>query len=226
MSRRKRTTEAATGRQRRRATLVVVLVAGIAMVGAVVGLARLFGIAQPPAPGPVILISIDTLRADHLPIYGYRAVPAPAMAALAADGIVFENAYAHSPQTLPSHVSILSGRLPVEHGVRDNAGFTVKPGETLLQATLRDAGFATGGFVSAYVLRDDTGIANGFDRFDAKLPPSSPEIATGELQRGGESTLAAANQWLDGLPSARFFLFFHIYEPHSPYTPPDRKSVV
>jgi choline-sulfatase len=222
MSRRKRTTQAPTGRQRRRATFVVVLVAGIAMLGAMLGLARWFGTAQPQAPGPVILISIDTLRADHLPIYGYRAVRAPAMDALAADGIVFENAYAHSPQTLPSHVSMLSGRLPFEHGVRDNAGFTVKPGETLLQATLRDAGFATGGFVSAYVLRDDTGIANGFDRFDAKLPPSSPEIATGELQRGGESTLAAANQWLDGLPSARFFLFFHIYEPHSPYTPPAR----
>jgi arylsulfatase A-like enzyme len=176
------------------------------------------------ASGPIVLISIDTLRADHLPIYGYQTVRTPTIDALAADGIVFENAYAHSPQTLPSHVSILSGRLPFEHGVRDNVGFAVKPSETLLPAMLRGAGFTSGGFVSTYVLRSETGIASGFDRFDAKLPPSSPEIATGDLQRDGSATLAAANLWLDGLESPRFFLFFHIYEPHSPYTPPARFS--
>jgi arylsulfatase A-like enzyme len=176
------------------------------------------------ASGPIVLISIDTLRADHLPTYGYRAVRTPTIDALAADGIVFENAYAHSPQTLPSHVSILSGRLPFEHGVRDNIGFAVKPGETLLPTMLREAGFSSGGFVSAYVLRDETGIANGFDHFDARLPPSSPEIAVGELQRDGAATLAAVDRWLDGLTSPRFFLFFHIYEPHSPYTPPGRFS--
>jgi tetratricopeptide (TPR) repeat protein len=174
------------------------------------------------ATGTVILISIDTLRADHLPLYGYRAVRTPAIDALAADGVVFENAYAHSPQTLPSHVSMLTGRLPFEHGVRDNVGFVVKAGETLLPAMLHDAGFASGGFVSAYVLREETGIAQGFDRFDARLPPSSPEIAIGELRRDGAATRAAANAWLDGQPSPRFFLFFHIYEPHSPYNPPAR----
>jgi arylsulfatase A-like enzyme/Tfp pilus assembly protein PilF len=202
-----------------RATLALVIAVAAMAVAALVWR---FGATPPPAPGPIILISIDTLRADHLSIYGYRSGSAKAIEALSADGVVFENAYAHSPQTLPSHVSILSGRLPFEHGVRDNAGFTVKPSETLLPALLRGAGFATGGFVSAYVLRGDTGIANGFERFDAKLPPSSPEIATGDVQRDGESTLAAAEQWLDGLGSARFFLFFHIYEPHSPYTPPAR----
>jgi choline-sulfatase len=172
--------------------------------------------------GPVVLISIDTLRADHLPVYGYRTIRTPTIDALAADGIVFDNAYAHAPQTLPSHVSILSGRLPFEHGVRDNLGFTVKPGETMLPAMLRDAGFATGGFVSAYVLRAETGIASGFERFDARLPAASPEIPLGELQRSGPATLAAADQWLDTLRSPRFFLLFHIYEPHSPYTPPSR----
>src|SRR2546428_5231184 len=134
------------------------------------------------ASGPIILISIDTLRADHLPTYGYRAVRTPTIDAFAADGIVFENAYAHSPQTLPSHVSILSGRLPFEHGVRDNIGFAVKPGETLLPTMLREAGFASGGLVSAYVLRDETAIANGFDPFDAMLPPSSPEIPVRPFQ--------------------------------------------
>jgi len=177
---------------------------------------------QSPSLGPLILISVDTLRADHLPSYGYGAVRTPAIDALAAGGVVFENAYAHAPQTLPSHASILSGRLPFEHGVRDNVGFTVPAGETLLPAMIRPAGYVSGGFVSAYVLRAETGIGKGFDLFDARLPPSSPEIAIGELQRAGAETLAVADRWLDSLHSPRFFLFFHIYEPHTPYTPPAR----
>jgi len=135
-------------------------------------------------------------------------VRTPAIDALAAGGVVFENAYAHAPQTLPSHASILSGRLPFEHGVRDNVGFTVPAGETLLPAMIRPAGYVSGGFVSAYVLRNETGIGKGFDLFDARLPPSSPEIAIGELQRDGAETLAVADRWLDSLHSPRFFLFF------------------
>src|SRR5262245_3829558 len=178
--------------------------------------------ASAPLSGPIVVISIDTLRADHLPAYGYAKVKTPAIDALAADGVIFERAYSHAPQTLPSHVSMLSGRLPFEHGVRDNIGFTVKADEPLLPRLLHDAGFATGGFVSAYVLRDETGIARGFDLYDATLPPSSPEVAVGELQRDGMQTLAAADRWLDSTSSRRLFLFFHIYEPHSPYTPPQR----
>ena len=177
---------------------------------------------QSPSHGSLILISIDTLRADHLPAYGYGAVRTPAIDALAARGVVFESAYAHAPQTLPSHASILSGRLPFEHGVRDNVGFTVPASETLLPAMIRPAGYVSGAFVSAYVLREETGIGRGFDQFDARLPPSSPEIAIGELQRDGAATLAVADRWLDSLHSPRFFLFFHIYEPHTPYTPPVR----
>src|SRR5919109_1799278 len=94
--------------------------------------------------GPIVLISIDTLRADHLPAYGYTKVRTPAIDALAADGVVFERAYSHAPQTLPAHASLLSGRLPFETGVRDNVGFTLKPSERLLPQLLRDRGFATG----------------------------------------------------------------------------------
>jgi tetratricopeptide (TPR) repeat protein len=198
--------------------------AGAAFVFLAIAIAWIWRNTAGRTTGPLILVSVDTLRADHLPIHGYQAGRTPAIAALAGDGVVFENAYAHAPQTLPSHVSILSGRLPFEHGVRDNLGFTVKADEMLLSSILREAGFATGGFVSAYVLREETGIGRGFDRFDARLPPSSPEVAVGELQRSGVDTLTAADQWLDTLTSRRFFLFFHIYEPHSPYTPPPRFS--
>src|SRR5438067_13900193 len=85
--------------------------------------------ASAPLSGPIILISIDTLRADHLPPYGYTHVKTPAIAALAADGVVFERAYSHAPQTLPAHAALLSGRLPSENGVCDNIGIASNPGE-------------------------------------------------------------------------------------------------
>src|SRR6476660_10384143 len=101
------------------------IVGGLATLGVALLLILPWGWSKlrSPSHGPLILISIDTLRADHLPTYGYGAVRTPAIDALAAGGVVFESAYAHAPQTLPSHVSILSGRLPFEHGVRDNVGF-------------------------------------------------------------------------------------------------------
>jgi arylsulfatase A-like enzyme/tetratricopeptide (TPR) repeat protein len=176
-------------------------------------------------PGPIVLISIDTLRADHLPVYGYTKVRTPAIDALAADSTVFENAWSHSPQTLPSHTSILSGELPFEHGVRDNGGFTVKPGQWLIQRTLHDAGWKTGGFVSAYVLRRETGIAQGFDTYDSDMPAASPEASIGMIQRDGADTLDAATRWLNAQADAKFFLFVHFYEPHKPYSPPARYAM-
>src|SRR4051812_37675796 len=115
------------------------------------------------ADGPIILLSIDTLRADHLPAYGYQKVRTPNIDAFAAQSVVFERAYSHAPQTLPAHASILSGALPFEHGVRDNVGFTLKPGHWSLPGALHDRGWPTGGFVSAYVLRGQTGMGEGFD---------------------------------------------------------------
>ena len=174
--------------------------------------------------GPVILISIDTMRADHLPAYGYTKVKTPAFDALAREGVLFERAYAHSPQTLPSHAAILSGRLPFENGIRDNVGFVLKPDQPTLASMLHSKGYLTGGFVSAFVLRKETGIGLGFDLFDDSLPPTAPDVPMGMVQRPGPETLAAAERWMSTLASPRFFLFFHIYEPHTPYTPPDRFS--
>jgi len=174
------------------------------------------------AEGPIIFISIDTLRADHLPAYGYTKVRTPAIDALAADGVVFERAYAHAPQTLPSHASVLSGRLPFETGVRDNVGFTIRPDVPLLPELLRAKGLATGGAVSSFVLRGETGIARGFDFFDSQMPEAAPDKPIGQIERRGEDTLSVARRWMEGLSSPRFFLFFHLYEPHRPYVPPAR----
>ncbi|HEY2432580.1 MAG TPA: sulfatase-like hydrolase/transferase [Vicinamibacterales bacterium] len=173
--------------------------------------------------GPIVLISIDTLRADHLPVYGYTKVRTPNIDALAADAAVFDQAWSHAPQTLPAHTSILTGLLPFEHGVRDNVGFTVKPGQWTIARALAAKGWPTGGFVSAFVLRKATGIDQGFETYDSEMPPSSSEVSIGQVQRKGEDTLAAAERWLQARdPGRPFFLFFHIYEPHKPYTPPPR----
>jgi arylsulfatase A-like enzyme/Tfp pilus assembly protein PilF len=178
--------------------------------------------ASAPVSGPIIVISVDTLRADHLPAYGYTHVRTPAIDALAADGVVFERAYSHAPQTLPAHAALLSGRLPFENGVRDNVGFTVKNGERLLPQMLRDRGFTTGGVVSAYVLRKETGIGQGFDFFDGEMPAASPELSIGQVQRDGAASEKIAEQWLDSIGTSRAFLFLHLYEPHKPYAPPER----
>src|SRR5947208_14265315 len=158
--------------------------------------------ASAPVSGPIILVSIDTLRADHLPAYGYKKVATPALDALAADGVVFERAYSHSPQTLPAHASLLSGRLPFETGVRDNLGFVIKGSERLLPQLLRERGYATGGIVSAYVLRKETGISQGFDFFDGEMPPSSPERLVGQVKRDGSASEAIAEHWLESHSSS------------------------
>jgi arylsulfatase A-like enzyme/tetratricopeptide (TPR) repeat protein len=178
--------------------------------------------ASAPVSGPIIVISVDTLRADHLPLYGYTKVKTPAVDALAADGVVFERAYSHAPQTLPAHAAMLSGQLPFETGVRDNVGFTVKPGERMLPQMLRERGFTTGGVVSAYVLRKETGIGQGFDFFDGEMPAGSPELSIGQVQRDGGKSEQIAEHWLDSIGTSRAFLFLHLYEPHKPYAPPDR----
>jgi len=180
--------------------------------------------ASAPVSGPIIVISVDTLRADHLPAYGYKKVKTPAIDALAADGTVFERAYSHAPQTLPAHAALLSGQLPFETGVRDNVGFSLKPDGRLLPQMLRERGFTTGGVVSAYVLRKETGISQGFDFFDGEMPPSSPELSIGQVQRDGGTSEQIAEHWLDSIGTARAFLFLHLYEPHKPYAPPDRFS--
>lgn len=182
----------------------------------------LHGCARPePERPPIILISVDTLRADRLPMYGYRGVETPALDALRADSILFENAWAHSPLTLPSHATMLTGLLPAEHGVRDNTGFRLSSGASTLGSLLRSAGYETGAAVSAFVLRKATGMNAGFDAYDDDLARPRGERSLGHVQRAGEETVAAAQRWIAARASRPFFYFLHLYEPHSPYEPPE-----
>jgi choline-sulfatase len=175
-----------------------------------------------PAPGtPVVIVSIDTLRADHLPAYGYGRVQTPAIDALRRGAVLFENAYSHCPLTLPSHTSLLTGLLPPEHGVRSNIGYRLDAAAHPTLATLlRARGYATGAFVSAYVLRRATGLDAGFDFYD-DVATAQGARAAAEVQRPGATTVAAALRWLRGVGAKPFFLFVHLYEPHTPYLPPE-----
>jgi arylsulfatase A-like enzyme/Tfp pilus assembly protein PilF len=168
---------------------------------------------------PVILISIDTLRSDHLPAYGYKQVETPAIDAFSRDAVLFERAYSHTPLTLPSHVSMLTGRLPTEHGVRDNVGYSYDGGRfPNLPAVLHGAGYATGAAVSAYVLRPETGMNHGFDVYDAGIPVYFND-SLGLSQRPGGQTADIALGWVKTVKDRPFFLFLHLYEPHTPYAP-------
>ena len=172
--------------------------------------------ASAPVQGPVILISIDTLRADHLPAYGYKAIKTPALDALAADGVVFERAYTHSTQTLPSHAAMMTGRLPFENGVRDDDGATLSEDERPLAQMLRDRGYATGGVVSSGLLRSATGIGRGFDFFDDEVPAGDGDLSPAYRRRTGAASEEIAERWLSSVGTTRLFLFLHIDEPRGP----------
>ena len=168
---------------------------------------------------PVFLISIDTLRSDRLPAYGYERGSTPALDAFRRDGILFENAYAHVPLTLPSHASLFTGKLPYEHGVRNNLGYSLDSAHATIASILKAHGYETGGAVSSFVLRKDTGIAAGFDFYDDYMTHSPLQSAT-SWQRDGDLARQALGKWLDSTKSTKVFGFLHLYEPHSPYTPP------
>ena len=175
----------------------------------------------PSRRGPVIIISIDTLRADHLPLYGYNGVKTPNIDALAKDGIAFEAAWAHVPLTLPSHVAMLTGELPAENGVRDNLGYRFDAAaHATIPSLLKKEGYATGAAVSAYVLRGSTGLAAAFDSYEDVMD-SSEGASAGELQRSGTRTLAVSEKWIDANRGRPFFFMLHLYEPHAPYDPPE-----
>jgi tetratricopeptide (TPR) repeat protein len=198
------------------------LLSALVVMGASAAGCRRAATAGTYPAAPLVLISIDTLRADHLPAYGYAAGATPNIDRLAREGVVFEDVYSHCPLTLPAHASMLTGLLPVHHGVRDNIGFRLDAGHATLATRFRAAGLRTGAAVSAYVLRSTTGIAQGFELFDDAIEVQAGTESIGSLQRDGALAVDALSRWIGSLGGARFFAFLHLYEPHSPYSPPPR----
>jgi arylsulfatase A-like enzyme/Flp pilus assembly protein TadD len=167
----------------------------------------------------VLLVTIDTLRADALGCYGRAGARTPWIDRLAKAGIRFTEAHAQNVVTLPSHTNILSGLYPYQHGVRDNAGYRLPDNVDTLATILKRAGYRTGAFVSAFTLDSRFGLDRGFDVYDDRYGDPD-ERAFLVQERPGRETVAAALAWLrsgDG-PS---FAFVHLYEPHFPYAPPE-----
>ncbi len=169
---------------------------------------------------PVILITVDTLRSDRLPAYGFDGLTTPAFDALARDGLTFERAYAPAPLTLPSHAGMMTGLLPPVLGVRDNTGFVLDDSFETLAERLKASGYQTAAFVSSMVLRRATGMAQGFDRYDDDFAAERPDLVGRFPERRGDHTLNAASQWLARREDRPFFLWIHLYDPHAPYAPP------
>jgi arylsulfatase A-like enzyme/tetratricopeptide (TPR) repeat protein len=170
---------------------------------------------------PVVVVSIDTLRADHLPAYGYHEVATPALDAFRNDALLFENAYSHVPLTLPSHVTVLTGLLPPQSGVRDNTGYSLAADRATLPELLRRSGYATGAAVSAVVMAKTSRVDRGFDFYDDNVEASAPGQPLGAIQRSGFETERVAEEWIGERSGKAFFFLLHLYEPHTPYRPPE-----
>jgi arylsulfatase A-like enzyme/Tfp pilus assembly protein PilF len=168
----------------------------------------------------VLLITIDTLRADAVGAYGDAAASTPWIDRLARDGVRFDQAHAHNVVTLPSHANILSGRLPLDHGVRDNAGFRFPRDEDTLATLLKARGYRTAAFPSAFPLAARFGLQRGFDVYDDAFLRGDESSEVAAPERPGPETVAAAQAWLRAQGEAPTFLWVHLYEPHFPYEPP------
>lgn len=166
----------------------------------------------------VLLITIDTLRADALGSYGGGAAT-PHLDALASQGARFTFAHAHAVVTLPSHTSILTGQLPYEHGMRDNAGFRVTDGTATLATRLKPLGFATGAFVGGFPLTKRFGLSPGFDVYDDQISEMKSDVTFTLPERRADEVVTRALEWVRRTPG-KFFGWVHVFDPHSPYKPP------
>lgn len=167
----------------------------------------------------VLLITVDTLRADRLGCYGYSAAETPAIDRLAADGVLFERAETSAPITLPAHVSILTGTYPAYHGVRNNGVYRLGPRAVTLAEVLHDHGYHTGAVISGYPLVTRFGLSQGFDAYDDHLPPEKTR-QVGFRERRAEEVASLGSDWLASVGQRRFFLWLHFFDPHAPYDPP------
>lgn len=192
--------------------LLAALVSALAMSG---GCDR-----RPVSPPSLLLVTIDTLRADRVGAYGSSAGLTPALDRLADSGWLFENAAAAAPLTLPSHATLLSGLDPFHHGVRNNGAYVFPSGPPTLATLLKSRGYVTGAFVAAVVLDRRYGLARGFDVYDDAILRASSGRSVLESERACDSVVANATAWVQS-QTAPFFAWVHFYEPHAPYAPPE-----
>lgn len=169
----------------------------------------------------VVLITIDTLRADAVGFAGNPRVATPALDLLAAQGRVFTNAHAHNVVTLPSHTNILTGLYPFQHGVRDNEGFRLPPTVPTLATWLSEAGYATAAVVGAFPLDSEFGLARGFDLYDDRVPKGSRPREFVMAERTGAEVVTLGRAWWAAHPTQPRFLWLHLYDPHAGYLPPE-----
>ena len=171
----------------------------------------------------LLLITIDTLRPDHLGCYGYKQILTPNIDKLAEEGVRFKTVVSQVPLTLPSHCTIMTGTYPAYHGVRDNVGYKLSESKTTLAEILKTQHYRTAAFVGAYVLNAKFGLNQGFDDYDDKIEGSSkfgPVINLNQVERRAGEVVSRALGWLDVHPQSPFFVWIHLYDPHDPYEPP------
>jgi len=182
----------------------------------------------------IVLVTIDTFRADHLHAAGYARETTPVIDSLAAAGALFTQAISQAPETAPSHASILTGAYPPAHAVRSNGTFALPEEMTTIAELLRDAGYQTGAFVGAFVLDSKFGFAQGFDAYDDSMDAGAAthdatawygNVIEGGFERRASSVTDAALRWLESREPGPFFLWVHYYDPHAPYDPPKEHDI-
>ncbi len=170
----------------------------------------------------IILFTIDTLRADHLECYGYGGVKTPNINRLAQEGILFKYNIVQTPLTLPSHSSIMTGTHPLFHGIRDNGGFYLDENQITLAEEMKNKGYSTSAFVAAFVLDSRWGLDQGFDYYYDNFDLTKyKKVSLDSVQRRGDEVLAEAYKWLKKNSQGKFFSWIHLYDPHTPYEPPE-----
>jgi choline-sulfatase len=170
----------------------------------------------------VVLLTLDTLRADHLGTYGSADVRTPNLDQLAREGVVFEQAMTTAPLTLPAHGSIMTGQFPPRHGVRDNGGFFLGAEQVTMAEVLSAQGFQTGATVGAFVLDSKWGLDQGFASYQDDFDLTNVKaMSLASVKRPGNEVVDLALKWMDGVADQRFFSWLHLYDPHAPYESPE-----
>lgn len=212
---------------RRRGRVALLGLAAAVGAGAAAGIFLLRSVAHLRAlhrlkGANILLVTLDTTRADRLGCYGYADAETPVLDGLARDGVLFQRCITPTAFTLPSHASIMTGRYPASHGVRINGDLALADTQTTLAKRLSGAGYRTGAFIGAFVLDGRWGLKQGFEHYDDNfdLKPGE-QLDLAGVQRPGNKVVDAALKWLQETDTRPFFAWVHLYDPHTPYEPPE-----